>query len=65
MTPERYRHALVEDLLSSNQNMIRVWGGGQFASSQDFYDVCDEHGILVWQVSLLRPISSLCAIYAS
>jgi len=65
MTRERYRHALTEDLLGSNQNMIRVWGGGQFESSQDFYDVCDEHGILVWQVSMLRLTPCLDSISAA
>jgi beta-mannosidase len=49
MTKERYRESLIDNLLGSNQNMIRVWGGGQFESIEDFYDVCDEQGILVWQ----------------
>lgn len=33
---------------SGNQTMIRVWGGG-IVESDDFYDICDREGILVWQ----------------
>jgi len=32
----------------SNINLVRVWGGGAIESF-DFYDLCDEFGIMIWQ----------------
>lgn len=31
----------------ANYNMIRNWGGQ--STSKDFFDLCDEYGIMVWQ----------------
>lgn len=36
---------MIEDL---NCNMIRCWGGNVY-EDQQFYDLCDQNGIMVWQ----------------
>ena len=32
----------------ANFNCLRVWGGGYYPSDE-FYDLCDEYGILLWE----------------
>jgi len=32
----------------ANMNMLRVWGGG-FYQDEQFYQLADQHGVLIWQ----------------
>ncbi len=56
VTRDRYRHQ-VKMAADANMNMLRVWGGGIF-ESRDFYEACDEMGVMVWQDFLFA-----CACY--
>jgi len=47
VTRERYAR-LLGDCVKAHMNMVRVWGGGIY-ESPDFYDLCDELGLVVWQ----------------
>lgn len=59
--PQRQTRAVYEDLLESarqaHMNMLRVWGGGQY-ERDDFYDLCDEKGLLLWHDFMFS-----CALY--
>ena len=46
ITPQRTRR-LLEDAKLAHFNCIRVWGGGYYPSD-DFFDICDELGLMVW-----------------
>ena len=47
ITRERMEY-LVRSSVKAHYNCLRVWGGGYYPSDE-FYDLCDEYGILVWQ----------------
>lgn len=47
ITRERYTR-LIDSVVSANMNTLRVWGGGIY-EADDFYELCDRKGILVWQ----------------
>ena len=39
---------LIDRAVESNCNLMRVWGGGVY-ETDDFFNLCDERGIIVWQ----------------
>ncbi|MDL9978706.1 glycoside hydrolase family 2 protein [Microbacterium sp. ASV49] len=56
---DRARYAQrLEQAKAANLNLIRVWGGGIY-ETDDFYDLCDELGLLTWQDFLFA-----CAAYS-
>ncbi len=47
----------LDQAVGAHVNLVRIWGGGVY-ESDDFYSLCDEMGLLVWQDFLLA-----CAAY--
>ena len=39
---------VIDDAVAAHMNMIRIWGGAHYGE-EALYDLCDQHGILVWQ----------------
>ena len=50
---------LLGDVRQANMNMIRIWGGGSY-ERDDFYELCDALGILIWHDFMFA-----CAHYPS
>ncbi|HEY1580327.1 MAG TPA: glycoside hydrolase family 2 protein [Terracidiphilus sp.] len=47
VTTVDYRRIL-QSARDANMNMIRHWGGGYY-ETDEFYEICDELGIMIWQ----------------
>lgn len=48
---------LLQSAADCHMNMIRVWGGGIY-QSEEFYDLCDRLGLMIWQDMMFA-----CAMY--
>ena len=47
VTTQQYKQVL-QSAVDASLNMIRHWGGGYY-ETDEFYDLCDELGIMIWQ----------------
>lgn len=53
----QHLHRTFDMVLDLNCNMLRCWGGNVY-EDRAFYELCDEHGVMVWQDFALA-----CALY--
>ncbi len=58
VTAARYEH-MIKSAADAHMNILRVWGGGIYEDNE-FYNLCDQYGILVWQ-----EFAFACAMYPS
>ena len=56
VTQGRYEYIL-RSAVGAHMNMLRVWGGGIYEEDA-FYELCDQHGILIW-----HDLQFACATY--
>ena len=54
---ERYRWAL-ELARHAGIQLLRVWSGGGIPENDDFYDLCDQLGLMVWQDSFIANMET-------
>ncbi len=46
---------LIKTAIDANFNTLRIWGGGYYPEDE-FYDICDKYGIMVWQDFMLACV---------
>lgn len=54
---DRYRWAL-ELARDAGIQLLRVWSGGGIPESDDFYQLCDQYGLMVWQDSFIANMET-------